>query len=100
MHRGKRTHTLSANSGGHYHRHRQATLHPRIRGITSRGGDNRSYSELLRHVGNALNAHQCYQILCNLSTVAPVWEATSCPMSLEFYSNAQLEHLFAGMSDS
>ena len=69
-------------------------------GITRAGTDTMTYTGKLRHVGNALNAHQCYHILRHVNMQPPAWNTTACPLEMEFYNTSQLEQLFPSMTDA
>ena len=61
---------------------------------------NQSYSTQLRHVGNALNAHQCYQVLREFSTDDSRWETSMFPVSVEYLSSTELETKLGLMSEA
>ena len=58
------------------------------------------YADKLRHIGNALNAHQCYHILRYVNMQPPAWNTNACPLEMEFCDAPQLEQLFASMTDA
>ena len=58
-----------------------------------------SYSQRLSHIGNALNGHQCYQILRHLRP-GPVASANVHSMCFEKMTSAQVEHQFSQMTSA
>ena len=58
-----------------------------------------SYSQRLSHIGNALNGHQCYQILRHLKP-GPVASANVHSMCFEKMTSAQVEQQFSQMTSA